>query len=115
MITANLAGTAGSHLRTDRSHRDSNSHSRHNLHELLECEAAVEAGLLNHEAGDTRTAEGRQAAEQQRLQQLIDQYKRRKFLRDYKTWLYLGCVGIVVVGAIVIVILAATGVITGSN
>ena len=41
MFTANLAGSAGSHLRPDRGegggpygHRDSNTHSRMNLHEI---------------------------------------------------------------------------------
>ena len=39
----------------------------------------------------------------------------KHFLEDYKTWGYMTCVGLVVVGAIVIIILAASGVISTSR
>jgi hypothetical protein len=39
----------------------------------------------------------------------------KTFLADYKTWGYMACVGLVVIGAIVIIILAAMGVISTSR
>ncbi len=108
MITANLAGSTGSHLRTDRGH----SHSRQDLNEILENEAGLHACQYVNGADDPRTEEEKRAdaeANAKRLQQIVDEYKRRKCLKDYKTWGYLACVGVVVVAAIILIVLAASG------
>ena len=55
MITANLAGTSGSHLRPDRN-RDSASHSRLNLNDVgLDPETGEK--YQNGEAGDETNSE----------------------------------------------------------
>ena len=102
MITANLAGTSGGHLRPDRA-RDSASHSRLNLNDVgLDPETGEK--YLNGEAMDeanTGTAK--------RVQNMVQPKRIKKCLNDYKSWGYMACVGIVIVTAIVLIILAASG------
>jgi hypothetical protein len=117
MITANVAGSSGSHLRTDRGARESRSHSRQNLNDILESEvAAAEASLSKYKNGNRDMSDVRwtdiEAAEAKRLQELVDSYHRRRCLSDYKSWGPLVCVASVIIFAIVLVILAASGVLS---
>ena len=66
--------------------------------------------------GNQITEEERLAMEEEakRLRQLIIEYRRKKFCKDYKTWAYLLCVAAVVIGAIVLIILAGMGIIEHS-
>ena len=97
MITANLAGTSGSHLRPDRN-RDSASHSRLNLNDVgIDPETGEK--YLNGEAGDGTDSETRKRF----------RYRIKRCLSDYKSWGYMACMGIVIVTAIILVILAASG------
>ena len=102
MITANLAGTSGSHLRPDRN-RDSASHSRLNLNDVgLDPETGEK--YQNGEAGDETNSESAK-----RFQNMVHQYRIKRCLSDYKSWGYMACVGIVIVTAIILIILAASG------
>ena len=117
MFTANIAGSSGSHLRTDHPHRDSNSHSRHNLHEIDRASMTEEEKRILNANSHQRGGEGGDAVDgepidPERLQELINEHRRRRFMRDYKTWGYLACVAVVVIAAIVLIILAASGVIS---
>ena len=42
-------------------------------------------------------------------QSLLNEYRRNRCKGDYKSWAYMTCVGLVVVAAIVLVIMAASG------
>ena len=61
-----------------------------------------------------RTAQERQADNDKvnQLKKLIGDHRRKKFWNDYKTLAYLSCVAGVIVGAIVVIILAAMGIIS---
>ena len=104
MITANLAGSHRSCLRSDRrgSPTDSCRISRLNLSDGLDGEAN----------GDTINGEQTLDPEAaKKLQDMVRQYKIKRCLSDYQTWGYLICVAFVVIFAIVLIILAASGVI----
>lgn len=113
MFTANLAGSAGSHLRPDRDHghghRDSNTHSRMNLHEIDQLgsdeEAIKRLQAAHNKDGNTERIE----VDPERMQSLLNEYRRKRCQGDYKSWAYMTCVGLVVLAAIVLVILAAMG------
>jgi len=121
MITANIAGSAGggSHVRSggDR-HRDSDSC---NSEDLREIEAELQQHTKHHRpqngGPDTRTSQQREAddAEAQRIRQRIIEHRRKRFCKDYKTIAYLSCVGFVLIGAIVLVILFAMGIFSIDN
>ena len=101
MITANLAGSAVSHLRPERMHRDSKSHSRQNLNEASECFDAEAAGykriqLTTADGTDVIARAGEAATNK----------------RNYKAWAYMGCVGLVIVVSIILIILAASGILS---
>lgn len=118
MITANVAGSSGSHVRRDR--RDSGSSiSSADLEEIeRKCNDSRrhQNGQGANGSGQVEdyTDEQRQALEEEakRIRQLILEHRRKKFLKDYKTWGYLLCVATVVIGAIVIIILLGAGVIS---
>ena len=115
MITANLAGTT--HLRTDRHRDSSNSHSRLNLNDLDSEIAAAEANLSKHITTQQHQIQNGSDScfpdtEAQKLQGMIDEYRRKRCLRDYKSWGYLACVGFVIIGTIVLIVLLATGIIS---
>ena len=107
MITANLAGTT--HLRADRHRDSSNSHSRLNLADLDSEIATAEANLNKYQAHQNGTEPDTEA---QKLQGIIDEFRRKRCLRDYKNWGYLACVALVLIGTIVLIVLLATGIIS---
>ncbi len=113
MITANLAGSTGSHLRAERGHRDSGSHSRletdsrFNLSEASECEADGGYGH-HHQHYHHRESE----VEVGSRGEDASASKCSRILRSYKTWGSLACVGLVLVISIVLIILAASGVLS---
>ena len=113
MFTANLAGSAGgSHLRPDRDHgghRDSNTHSRMNLHEIDQLGSDEEAIKRLQAAHNKDGNNERLEVDPERMQSLLNEYRRKRCQGDYKSWAYMGCVGLVVLAAIVLVILAASG------
>lgn len=116
MITANVAGSSG-HVRRDRRDSDSSSISSADLEEIeRKCNDSRRQhnGQGGANSADEYTDEQRQALEDEakRLRQLISEHRRKKFFKDYKTWGYLLCVATVVIGAIVLIILLGTGVIS---
>lgn len=115
MITANLAGTT--HLRADRHRDSSNSHSRLNLADLDSEIATAEANLnkynLENPNGSDSLCNGAEDTEAQKLQGILNDYRRKKCLRDcYKNWGFLACVACVLIGTIVLIVLLATGIIS---
>ena len=115
MITANLAGTT--HLRADRHRDSSNSHSRLNLADLDSEIATAEANLnkynSSHPNGSESLCGGPEDSEAQKLQGILNDYRRKRCLRDcYKNWGYLACVSCVLIGTIVLIVLLATGIIS---
>ena len=104
MITANIAGSSGSHLRSSNRDRDQDSVSSGDLEEIER----------KYPKNGEITEEERAALEEEskRLRQLISEHRRKKFLKDYKTWGYLCCVVTVVILAIVLIILVGAGVIS---
>jgi hypothetical protein len=50
-----------------------------------------------------------------RVQRWLREYRLKRCLGDYKTWGYMVCIGVVVVGGIVLIILAAMGVISTNS
>ena len=107
MITANIAGSSGSHLRSANRDRDEdNTDSDYNadLEEIERCK------YVNGEISDQERQE--LEAESKRLKQLILEHRRKKFFKDYKTWGYLCCVITMVILAIVLIILVGAGVIS---
>ena len=65
---------------------------------------------------DTRTDEERKADEDKvnQLRKMISERRRKRFFRDYKNIAYLVCVASVILAAIVLIVLAATGVISAN-
>ena len=110
MITANLAGTT--HLRADRHRDSSNSHSRLNLADLDSEIATAEANLNKYQAHQNGQNGTEPDTEAQKLQGIIDEFRRKRCLRDYKNWGYLACVALVLIGTIVLIVLLATGIIS---
>ena len=113
MFTANLAGSASSHLRPYDTKRDS-SHSRLNLHELDQINELEEAKKrLNGSTLEVRTSQEanceRLEVDPEQLQAILDERRRDRFMKDYKTWAYLGFCAFIIIGAIVLVVLAALG------
>ena len=117
MITANLAGSSSSaKLRSDRG-KDSNTHSsRLNLPDSLESEIAAAEASLSKFYQDATNCDGIDCeaakTEAKRLQSMIKQYKRQKCIRDYQACAYLTCVGLVLTIAIILIILAASGILS---
>jgi hypothetical protein len=116
MITANVAGSAGSHIRPSDRHRDLDRYnSCHDLqNDLDKLEAGLHSKYTANGVEDPRTEKEILAqieAETRRIRQLISEHRRKKFFQDYKTWAYLVCIAAVVIGAIVLFILLAMGVI----
>ena len=116
MFTANLAGTAGSHLRPYDTKRDSHgSHSRLNLHELdqaIEVEEAKKRLYGNNVENVKNNPEAnyeRLEVDPERLQAILNERRRERFMKDYKTWAYMGFCSLIVIGALVLIILAAKG------
>merc|ERR1712029_1262453 len=94
MITANLAGTT--HLRADRHRDSSNSHSRLNLADLDSEIATAEANLnkynLENPNGSDSLCGGAEDTEAQKLQGILNDYRRKKCLRDcYKLGIFSLC------------------------
>ena len=121
MITANVAGSSGSSALRDRcaDRRKSsspNSLSSSDLHEM-EAELNEHANKKHDDDGcDTRTDEERKADEEKvnQLRKMISERRRKRFCRDYKNIAYLACVASVILAAIVLIVLAATGVISAN-
>ena len=115
MFTANLAGSANSHLRPYDTRRDCHSsHSRLNLSDLDQ-QSDLEDGRnrLNGSYVEVRnvqdTVPERLEVDPEQLQAILNERRRERFKKDYKTWLYLGfCAGIII-GAIVLIVLAGMG------
>ena len=107
MITANIAGSSGSHLRPNRD-RDTDSDYNADLEEIERCKYINGGEISDQERQELE-------AESKRLRQLIQEHRRKKFLKDYKTWGYLCCVITVVILAIVLIILVGAGVISTDN
>ena len=107
MITANIAGSSGSHLRSaNRDREDDNTDSvLEDLEEIERCKYPLNGEISDQERQELE-------AESKRLRQLISEHRRKKFLKDYKTWGYLVCVITVVILAIVLIILVGAGVIS---
>ena len=112
MFTANLAGSASSHLRPYDRNRDT-SHSRLSIcqdqaNELEEAKKRLGGSTLevtnNQEANYERLE-----VDPEQLQAILDERRRDRFMRDYKTWAYLGTCCIIIIGAIVLIVLAALG------
>ena len=106
MITANLAGTHGSHLRSERRDSPAITHSRLNLSDGLD-------GDGNGDINNGEQALDPEAAK--KLQAMVREYRIKRCLRDYQTWGYLTCVALVVISAIVLIILAASGVLSADT
>ena len=100
------------------SQRDSsNSHSRLNLADLDSEIATAEANLnkynLENPNGSDSLCNGAEDTEAQKLQGILNDYRRKKCLRDcYKNWGFLACVACVLIGTIVLIVLLATGIIS---
>ena len=80
-----------------------------NLHEIdqlgndEEAIKRLQAAHINAEGNE------RLEVDPERMQSLLDEYRRKRCVKDYKSWAYMGCVGLVVVAALVLIILAASG------
>ena len=118
MFTANLAGSASSHLRPFDTKRDSNCHtnSRLNLHEIGQAGIDEETKSRLYGNGNNvetvnnlQTNYDRLEVDPERTQSILNERRRHRCLTDYKTWAYLIFVGIIVIGAIALIILAALG------
>ena len=118
MFTANLAGSASSHLRPFDAKRDSDCHtnSRINLHEIGQASVDDEGksrlygnGNNVEQVNNVQTNYDRLEVDPERTQSILNERRRQRCLKDYKTWAYLICVGIIVIGGIVLIILAGLG------
>ncbi len=109
MISANIA--ASSHLKR---RRDSDSDSSGDLEEIERKYPSENGNAEGQDNLDCLTQEERAAREEEarRIRQLIIEHRRKKCLKDYKTWGYLVCVAVIVIGAIVLIVLAGAGVIS---
>ncbi len=99
MITANLAGSASSHLRNERNHNY--SHSRLNLNNDGDSETAS-----RHKDDPGWDNNGLHSSKETLMQ---------KCSRWYQTWLYLTCVAVILIGAIILIVLLATGIISPND
>ena len=80
-----------------------------NLHEIDQLgndEEAIKRLQAAHNADGNNE---RLEVDPERMQSILDEYRRKRCVRDYKAWAYMGCVGCVVLAAIILVILAASG------
>ena len=110
MITANIAGSSGPHVRHDRHDRES-SYSSSDLEEIERKHHRQNGDPNGGQIDPEQTEADQQAMEDEikRIRKLIIEHRRKRFCKDYKTWAYLLCVAGIVVGAIVLVILAGMG------
>ena len=115
MFTANLAGSSSSHLRPYDTKRDSHSsHSRLNLHELDQVTEVEEAKKRLYENNvEVRNSQDanyeRLEVDPEKFQAVLNERRRERFMKDYKTWLYLGLCSLIIIGAVVLIILAGMG------
>jgi len=102
MITANLAGSSlqPSHLRGER--EKFKSHSRLNLNEDNSDSASNKQNPEDWNPNDTNSDHDAEK---------LSEVCMHKCSRC-KTWLTLGCMGIVIIGTVVLIILVATGAVT---
>lgn len=122
MFTANLAGTSGSHIRTDRDHhhhRDSLNQSRQNLHEIdggseEDVKRHLQVKRFSDEYSGSNNERKYDPSDRERGQTNGVQENQRKSncIRDWKNWAYLLCVILVIIGALVLIILAGTGILS---
>ena len=116
MFTANLAGSASSHLRPYDTKRDSGSGSRFNLDKIGQAALDEESkkrlygnGNNSEQLNNVQQNDDRLEVDPERMQSILNERRRQRCLKDYRTWAYLICVGIIVIGALVLIILAALG------
>ena len=116
MITANVAGILGGDRKGC---ADSNSLSSDELQEMenqlnAEAKCSKAADVTEISQDDPRTVEERQAHENKvnQLRILIEEHRRKKCWKDYKSYAVLLCMGSVIIAAIVLIILAAMGIIS---
>lgn len=105
MITANLAGTT-SHLRCERE-KYMQSHSRLNLNEDNSDSASKHQVDIT---GDWNPNETTSDQDAEKLSVIC-----MKRCSHYKTWLTLGCMGLVLGGTIILIILLGMGVISTNS
>ena len=115
MFTANLAGSASSHLRPYDTRKDCHSsNSRLNLYEgdqggeLEDAKKRLNGGPIEDRPLQETTIE-RLEVDPEQLQAILNERRRQRFMKDYKTWAYLGFCALVVIGSIVLIVLAALG------
>ena len=125
MFTANLAGSASSHLRPyDSSTKNDPNYFRSSHLNLNEIEQADEETKKRLFGGNSSVDGGginsldtnneRLEIDPERLQSLLNERRRQRCMRDYKTWAYLSCVALIVIGAIVLIILVGSGYLNNS-
>lgn len=103
MITANLAGSASSHLRSGND-RGNNHNSRSNLNCGDDSDTGSNCMSRQHKATE---------CSEENWHQDSDLEKRMcRMGTDYKTWLYLSCVACVIIGTLVLIVLLAMGIIS---
>lgn len=100
MITANLAGASSSHFRSE---RHNYSHSRLNLND----DNSDSASRKDENTGDNNRRSWVRAPDPEKIQERVIER-----CSDYKTCLYMTCVGVILVGAVVLIVLLVTGVIS---
>ena len=97
MFTANLAGSASSHLRPFDAKRDSDCHtnSRINLHEIGQASVDDEGksrlygnGNNVEQVNNVQTNYDRLEVDPERTQSILNERRRQRCLKDYKTWAY---------------------------
>ena len=122
MITANVAGILGGDRKGC---GDSSSLSSDELQEMEnqlkfeEAESSSKKAVTNQmicqqDGDDPRTAEERQQAHENKVNQLrtlIEEHRRKKCWKDYKSYAVFLCMGSVIIAAIVLIIMAAMGII----
>ena len=112
MFTANLAGSANSHLRPyDRSRDVSRSHLsiyQDQANELEEAKKRLGGSTLEVTNNQEQNYE-RLEVDPEQMQAILDERRRQRFLRDYKTWAYLGFCCLIIIGAMILIVLAALG------
>ena len=122
MITANVAGILGGDRKGcgDSNSTLSSDELQEMENQLNEAEnsskkAAVTTDEICHQDDDLRTVEERQQAHENKVNQLrrlIEEHRRKKCWKDYKSYAVFLCMGSVIIAAIVLIILAAMGIIS---
>ena len=78
------------------------------LSKLEDAKKRLNGGPIEDRTVQETTIE-RLEVDPEQLQAILNERRRQRFMKDYKTWAYLGFCALVVIGSIVLIVLAALG------